>query len=72
MAENISKNTIIILVVLTVIISLLGTWTVINEVNNVKTTAPTQSSSSGQIKLTINTPPEPVQTTGQVVLTKTH
>ena len=72
MAEDISKNTIIILVVLTVVISLLGTWTVINEVNNIKTTNDGESTAGTQIKLTIEPPPVKITTTGQVVLTKTR
>ncbi len=35
MSEEISKHTIIILVVLTVVISFLGTWTVMHEVSNI-------------------------------------
>ncbi|MBC8500799.1 MAG: hypothetical protein ISS25_01970 [Nanoarchaeota archaeon] len=74
MKEDISKNTILVLVVLTVVISLLGTWTVINEVNNIKVTSPEvsrEAQSSGKIMLTIN-PPDEVETTGKVVLTKTQ
>jgi len=36
MAEEISKHTITILVILTVVISFLGTWTVMNEVSQIK------------------------------------
>ena len=74
MSEDISKNTIIILVILTVVISLLGTWTVLNEVNKIKFTSPEverESLSSGKIILTID-PPEEIKATGQVVLTKTQ
>ena len=70
MSEEISKNTIIILVVLTVIISLLGTWTVLTEVNKVKMDDDGTSSISGQVKLTINPPNEPIATTGRVILEK--
>jgi hypothetical protein len=74
MNENISKNTIIILVILTVTISLLGTWTVLHEVNNIKTQATNQEisgSSTGQIKLTMD-PPDETSSTGQVALHKTQ
>lgn len=33
MAEDISRNTIYVLVVLTLLISVLGTWTVLSQVN---------------------------------------
>ncbi|MAG38959.1 hypothetical protein CMO90_02615 [Candidatus Woesearchaeota archaeon] len=36
MSAEISKNTIVILVVLTVALSFLGTWTVVNEVNKLE------------------------------------
>lgn len=75
MSDEISKNTIIVLVVLTVVISLLGTWTVINEVNNIKLTSQTlnKGTQSGQVTLTIDPSPPPIEkieATGQVVLSK--
>lgn len=73
MNESISKSTILVLVILTVVISLLGTWTVLNEVNSVKVITPESSkdsTSSGEVRLTVIEPPEPVQSTGQVVLSK--
>ncbi|MFH1589198.1 MAG: hypothetical protein ABIB43_01380 [archaeon] len=76
MEESISKNTILVLVVLTVVISLLGTWTVLNEVNNMDTTVPedsTEGQGTGQVKLTILDPNEGVVgATGKVVFTKTR
>lgn len=73
MSEDISKNTIIVLVVLTVVISLLGTWTVINEVNKVKIASPhvfNQAGASGQIKLNILGPAAENKATGEVTLNK--
>lgn len=35
MSDEISKHTIIILVILTVVISFLGTWTVMHEINKI-------------------------------------
>jgi hypothetical protein len=78
MAEDISKTTLVALVVLTVVISLLGTWTVLTEVNNLNTggravTGPSQQNvvSQGEVGLVIGStePPKPLsETTGKVVL----
>ncbi len=51
--EDISKKTIIVLVILTLVISLLGTWTVLNEVKNIRKTTEDKSSAQGNVKLTI-------------------
>ena len=78
MTSDISKNTIIVLVILTVVISLIGTWVVIDEVNSVQTPGAegdsNKGSGTGQIKLTIDQPPNPIEVsaTGQVVLSKTQ
>jgi hypothetical protein len=55
---DLSQKTIIVLVVLTVLISALGTFAVLNEVNTVKLYAPQQTSgtTSGQAQLTILKP----------------
>jgi len=52
--EDISKSTIIVLVVLTLAVSMVGTWAVLDEVST-----PTQGvagSPQGQVKLTIVDP----------------
>lgn len=58
MVEDISKNTLLVLVVLTIVVSLLGTWTVINEASKVRVgTASTQPSTpdrSGEAKVTLD------------------
>ena len=78
-AENndISKTTITVLVLLTLMISVIGTWTVLNELSNVK---PVQQSSAatGKVELTIlpngnanaiaNSPQQTSAATGQVAL----
>ena len=66
---DISKTTITVLVLLTLIISVIGTWTVLNEVNNVKVTK--ASRAVGQVSLTVSAPPDvqqPVDATGKVTL----
>lgn len=67
---DISKTTITVLVLLTLMISVIGTWTVLNEVNNVKL-ASKESQSSGIVSLNLqspNQPKEPVASTGRVTL----
>jgi hypothetical protein len=67
---DISKTTITILVMLTLIISVIGTWTVLSELNNVKVVK--GSTATAKVGLTIaqpNTaPPQAVETTGKVAL----
>ncbi len=66
---DISKTTITVLVLLTLMISVIGTWTVLNEVNNVKATK--ASTAVGRVSLTVSAPPEapqPVDATGRVTL----
>jgi len=74
MAENdISRNTIFVLVALTLLISVLGTWTVLTQINAGPTPAPNMpQAASGHVQLTIINPnekPQPVSTaaTGRVV-----
>jgi len=67
---DISKTTITVLVLLTLMISVIGTWTVLNEVNSVKVVSQ-GSQSTGVVSLNIqsaNQPaPEPVAASGRVV-----
>ncbi|MFP4524389.1 MAG: hypothetical protein ACLFO2_03715 [Candidatus Woesearchaeota archaeon] len=71
MTEDISKNTLLVLVVLTIVVSLLGTWTVINEASKVRVAdeqADDNPSTTGKVSLSVKEAPEPVGATGQVVL----
>ena len=71
MTEDISKNTLLVLVVLTIVVSLLGTWTVINEASKVRVAegmADDNPSSTGKVSISVKEAPEPVGATGQVVL----
>ncbi len=72
MSEDISKNTLLVLVVLTIIISLLGTFTVINEAVKVGSydSEPLEKEgvTTGEVRINIVGPPEPVGATGQVTL----
>lgn len=74
MVDDISNKTIVVLVILTVIISILGTLTVLSETSNIKgisqqpAISKTSSSSSGQVSLTIKEPDVPVRSAGYVTL----
>jgi hypothetical protein len=70
---DISKTTLAVLVILTLMISIIGTWTVLNEISAVKLYAKAPSSSSGVVKLNVLPPPGSVpaqasSTTGMVVM----
>jgi hypothetical protein len=67
---DISKTTITILVLLTLMISVIGTWTVLNEISNVKVTKQS-APASAQVSLTLlDGPRQPSadSVTGRVVL----
>ncbi len=71
MEGDISQKTIVVLVVLTVLISVLSTLVVLNEIMGIEQSGvqkgdPTRSESSGKVTLEIK--PAPPQTTGKVVL----
>lgn len=73
MSEDISKNTLLVLVVLTIIISLLGTFTVINEAVKVGSSDSSdvgsdRGASQGRVSIEIANQPEPVGATGKVTL----
>ena len=74
MTEDISNKTIVVLVVLTVIISILGTVVVLNEVTNADfdeqplQEAVTLSSAQGEVKLTILPKQQGDSATGHVTL----
>jgi hypothetical protein len=62
---EISKSVIVVLLVLTVIISILGTWTVLDEMQNVKTVPAIPSREYGDVKLNINNIPGASHTFGE-------
>ena len=72
MSEDISKNTVLVLVVLTVVISLLGTWTVINEATNIHTgnfdqVQPKEGTTNADGRVSIKIE-RPVDVTGKVTI----
>ena len=57
---DISKTTVVVLVLLTLMISVIGTWTVLNELSVVRLSQPEQhrpASTSGEVQLGIEAPP---------------
>lgn len=66
--KDVSRQTVVILAVLVVVFSVLGTLTVMNEVANVQTDGQEEISptAEGTVSMDISTPPEPVETQGQV------
>lgn len=69
-ANDVSKRTVLVLLVITVLVSVVGTWTVLNSMDSthVEWTAKGEPS-AGQIKLNVlpDSTPEPDLTTGNVV-----
>jgi hypothetical protein len=70
---DISKTTIAVLVLLTLMISVIGTWTVLNEISSVKIAQPSKPSSAvGEVKMVVINPADNLAaTTGKVSLTLT-
>lgn len=71
MTEDLSKNTLLVLVVLTIIISLLGTWTVISESSKMASSSPFtpgNPEASGKVTIDIQPPVQNVAVVGQVIL----
>ena len=69
---DVSNKTLLVLVVLAVVISTLGTFTVVHSVNqhNSAASVPVDGSetTSGRVSIGINEPVKPDLTSGQVVL----
>jgi hypothetical protein len=56
--EDVSKTTLAILLVLTIILSLIGTWTTISTLNKVGYRGETKNNNNGVVSLTIAKPNE--------------
>jgi hypothetical protein len=63
--SEISKSVVIILLVLTVIVSILGTWTVLDEMQNAKPVPTVPSKDYGNVMLNINNVPNAPQSFGE-------
>ena len=73
--EDVSKTTIAVLLVLVVLISVIGTWVVLNSIISIQQqplTQITQTQAQGNLKLAILEQPQPSKSTssqGNVMLT---
>jgi hypothetical protein len=71
---DLSRNVIFVLVILTLLISVLGTWAVLSQVNAGQSAVPKPGSDHAQVSFVIQDPNAPVpppavsQTLGRVVL----
>ena len=70
MVEDISRNTIIVLVVLTLAVSMIGTWAVLDSITTVPS-GPSKVADYGTVKFKIvkTLPQEPVAESGSVEFT---
>jgi len=57
MADDVSKTTVAILLILTVVVSVIGTSIVISKISDAQNIDITQSTSSGEVSLEIENPP---------------
>jgi len=64
---DLSKTTLVVLVLLTLVISVIGTWSVLNEVNSVKATQEAAGTKTAEVSLNLVAPAQPSKATGQVV-----
>ena len=70
MDNDISKRTVLVLLVLTLIVSIVGTWTVLSQPTTIYKTVEIGGPQAGKVKLSIDAPEEPVitDTGGEVSL----
>lgn len=74
MAEDVSKNTVMILLILTVLVTILGTWTVLEGVRTTQIAAQKiqamdepSNVASAQVSFVIKEPTPPPSVTGEVI-----
>ena len=68
--DDLPKSIIVVLVVLAVAISVLGTFTVLSELNKLKAAPEHQGTpvTTGEIRLRIEDPDGPLAATGQIII----
>ena len=68
MAYDISKHTVLVLLILTLVVSIVGTWTILSQPTTIYRTVEIGGPQSGEVKLNIQQPAEPqmVEEGGQV------
>ena len=59
-SNDISKRTVLVLLVLTLVVSVVGTWTILSQPTTIYKTIEVGGPQSGQVKLNIHEPTEPV------------
>lgn len=62
MENDISKRTVLVLLVLTLVVSIVGTWTVLSQPTTIYKTVELGGPQAGMVKLSIDAPEEPVMT----------
>ncbi len=75
MSKDISKQTVVVLAILAILVSILGTFTVLNEVSNmhvIEYTPEDTPSQSGFVKIAIKGEPQVSASTGQVTMQITN
>jgi len=73
MAKDISKKTVLVILLIAIVVSVVGTWTVLDAASSVTIPkGPQTSHANGKIQLTVGTPTQelPQVTGGMVALTK--
>jgi len=68
MANDIPKATIAVLLVLTILVSIIGTWTVLESIS-IKEATPAErisGTSEGNIRFTLEEKPEPIETSANI------
>lgn len=60
-SKDISKRTVLVLLVLTLVVSVVGTWTILSQPTTIYRTVEMGGPQAGEVRLDINEPSEPVQ-----------
>jgi len=72
MEKDIPKATIAVLLVLTILVSIIGTWTVLESISVKEATSlpaeKTAGAAEGNVRFTIEEKPEPVETSANIRL----
>ncbi len=60
-SNDISKRTVLVLLVLTLVVSVVGTWTILSQPTTIYRTVEMGGPQAGQVRLNIDEPSMPVQ-----------
>lgn len=68
MVNDISKKTVLVILLIAIVVSVVGTWTVLDAASTVTiTTGPQEDTASGQVRLTIGSTEAPPAITGGMI-----